>query len=365
MSRQAYLSKAILFLLILLMGIGGLFASPSRLSAEAMPVTTEVKHKPIKYFMPGSRIALDAKVSDESGVKLVRCYFQADEQAEYVFVPMTAAGDQDYRAILPAPADYTQKIRYLFLIVNGSQQVVKTQPFLVEKAADISEPPAWQQVSESDGLSVYTELSQPPEALAGFSDSVTIDAVESSLRFGMVAGIYSASASASAGTAAGAAAAATSAGSITATAGISTTVILATAAGVAAGAGAIAAASGGGGGGNGGGNGGEEKVNQNASISWGDSGSPADDSFQAVLCDETLGTASSVTTRTGLPVGSFDLTIQAVSIVQDTGSFVVVLGGGAYFRDDGGIRKEGRLSEGERVIFPILVPDTGAARIEW
>ena len=361
MSRQAYLSKAILFLLILLMGIDGLFASPSHLSAEAMPVTTEVKHKPIKYFMPGSRIALDAKVSDESGVKLVRCYFQADEQAEYVFVPMSLTNDQDYRAILPAPANYTRKIRYLFLVVNGNQQVVKTQPFLVEKAADISEPPAWQQVSESDGLSVYTELSQPPAALAGFSDSVTIDAVESSLRFGMVAGIYSASASASAGTAAGAAAAATSAGSITATAGISTTVILATAAGVAAGAGAIAAASGGGGGGNGG----EEKVNQNASITWGDSGSPADDSFQAMLCDETLGTASSVTTRTGLPVGSFDLTIQAVSIVQDTGSFVLVLGGGAYFRDDGGIRKEGRLSEGDSVIFPVLVPDTGSARIEW
>jgi len=359
MCRQAFLSKAILFLLILLMGIGGLFSSPSRLSAEAIPVSTEVKHKPIKYFIPGSRIALDAKVSDESGVKIVRCYFQADEQAEYVFVPMSLTNDQVYRAILPAPADYTRKIRYLFLVVNGKQQVVKTQPFLVEKAVNVSEPPAWQEVSASDGLSVYNELSQPPEVLAGFSDSVTIDAVESSLRFGMVAGVYSASASA--GSATGAAAAATSAGSITATAGISTTVILATAAGVAAGAGAIAAASGGGGGGDGG----EEKVNPNASISWGDSGSPADDSFQAVLCNETLGTASSVTTRTGLPVGSFDLTIQAVSIVQDTGSFVVVFGGGAYFRDDGGIRKEGRLSEGERVIFPILVPDTGSARIEW
>ena len=361
MERRWFFTRVIFLMLILLMGIGGHLASPARLSAASIPVTTEVKHKPIKYFVSGHRIALDAKVTDESGVKLVRCYFKADEQAEYVFVPMTMGDGQEYRAILPAPADYAEKIRYIFLVVNVNQQVVKTQSFMVEKADHGTKPPAWQEVGETGDVSVYTEVAQPPETMAGFSDSVTVDAVESSLRFGMVAGIYSASATAAAGSATGAAAAATSAGTISTAAGISTTVILATAAGVAAGVGAIAAAGGGGGGDNGG----EEKINPNASISWGDSDSPADDSFQAVLCNETLGTASSVRTRTGLPVGSFDLTIRAVSTAEEFGSFVVNLGGGAYFREDGGIRKGGRLMEGESIVFPILVPDTGSARIEW
>ena len=353
MGRQLFYYRAILFMLIFLMGIGGLFASPLCSSAAPIPVTTEVKHKPIKYFIPGHRIALEAKVTDESGVKLVRCYFKADEQAEHVFVPMTMTGGQEYRAILPAPADYAQKIRYLFLVVNVNQQVVKTQAFLVEKAVDVTEPPAWQETSATDELPVYTELSQPPETVPGFSDSIKTDAVESSLRFGMVAGIYSSSATASTG----AAAAATSGGSITATAGISTTVVVATAVGLAAGAGAIAAGGGGGGGGG-------DEVNPNASISWGDANVPPSDSFRAIFCDEDLGTASGRRTKTGLRVGSFDLTIRAASVSGDFGNFLIELGGGAYFRE-GGIQREGELSGGESVVFPIVVPETGDARVEW
>ena len=352
MGRQSFFSRALLFIVISLMGIGGLFASPLYSSAAPIPVTTEVKHKPIKYFIPGHRISLDAKVTDESGVKLVRCYFKSGEQAEYVFVPMTITGGQQYRAILPAPADYAQKIQYIFVVVNVNQQVVKTQPFLAPKDADVAEPPEWQEVSATEDLSVYTELPQPPETLPGFSDSVQTDAVESSLRFGMVAGIYSSSATASTS-----AAAATSGGSITATAGISTTVVVATAVGLAAGAGAIAAADGGGGGG-------DEDVNPNASITWGDANVPPSDSFRAIFCDEDLGSATGRRTKTGLRVGSFDLTIRAVSVSGDFGVYLLELGGGAYFRE-GGIQREGELSEGESAVFRIVVPETGDARVEW
>ena len=352
MGRQSFFLNALLFLVVLLKGIGGVPGSPQCLFAAPIPVTTEVKHKPIKYFIPGHRIALEAKVTDESGVKLVRCYFKADEQAEHVFVPMTMTDGQEYRAILPAPADYAQKIRYLFLVVNVNQQVVKTQAFLMEKAADVTDPPAWQETSTTDELPVYTELSQPPETVPGFSDSVKTDAVESSLRFGMVAGIYSSSATASTG-----AAAATSGGSITATAGISTTVVVATAVGLAAGAGAIAADGGGGGGG-------DDEVNPNASISWGDANVPPSNSFRAIFCDEDLGTASGRRTKTGLRVGSFDLTIRAVSVSGDFGNYLIDLGGGAYFRE-GGIQREGELLEGESVVFRIVVPETGDARVEW
>jgi hypothetical protein len=312
--------------------------------------------------VPGHRILLEADVRDRAGIQLVRCYFKADAQAEYVFVPMTADGTHQYRAVLPAPASHTEQIRYLFLVVNSDKQVVKTLPFRMEKMEEATEVPDWQQVSQETDVAIYTELVRPPEQLAGFSDSIAMDMVESSLRFGMVAGIYSASAAAAAGEATGAAAAATSAGSISAATGLSTTAILATAAGVAAGAGAVAAAGGGGGGD---GEGEEDTLNPNAAVSWGAAGIEQTDAFRAVFGDRNLGTATDVLTYTGLPVGEFDLAIEAVSIAEAPGTVFVELSGGAYFRDDGGTQKEAALTEGERVVYPVFVPDTGSARIEW
>ncbi len=356
------------FLLFLLVGIGSLFVCPISLSAAQKEVTTEVKHKSIKHFVSGNRIALDAKVSDEAGIKLVRCYFKADEQAEYVFVPMVEINGQKYQAILPAPADYAEQIQYLFLVVNLDQQVVKTQPFMVKKTVEEKEAPAWQEVEDKEELSIYTELSKPPEEIAGFSDSLTIDAVESSLRFGMVAGgIYSASATASAGSTTGAAAAATSAGSISATTGISTTVVvLATAAGVAAAAGTVAAVD-------------DDdhhhhhheavNINPNASVSWGDANSPPKDWFKAIFGSKQrdLGTASSMKTETGLEIGLSDLIITAVSVSSEMGDLVVTLGGGAYFQNDGSTHKETSLEEGQNIVYQVFVPepDEGSAKIEW
>jgi len=358
MASRRYFSKGFIDLLTLFLAIGWLLAPAFSASAAKGPATTRVKHKPIKYFVPGSRIALDARVSDKSGIKLVRCYFKADDQAEYVFVPMTESSSGLYRAVLPAPADYAVRIEYLFLVVNRNEQVVKTHPFQVKKSGAEKEPPQWQQTGGAGDLSIYTELPQPPDSVAGFSDSVTIDVVESSLRFGVVSGLYSVVASGSAGSTTGAAAAATSAGSISGTAGLSTTAIVATAAGVAAGAGVIAAVSDSS-------SGSKDAVNPNASISWGDARVPPADTFQAVLGDKTLGTASDIRRTSGLRVGRFDLKIRAVSIAEEYGLFIVELGGGAYFEDDGGTRKESELAEGESVVYPVFIPDTGSARIEW
>lgn len=357
MGSRLFLVKKSIGLLTLCLVTAWLLVPALAAAAAEDPATTRVKHKPIPYFVPGSRILLDAEVSDKSGIKLVRCYFKADDQAEYVFVPMTESSSGRYRAVLPAPAEYADRMTYLFLVVNRNEQVVKTHPFQVQKSGPEKEPPQWQQTGTEGDLSIYTELPDPPGAVAGFSDSVTIDAVESSLRFGVVSGLYSV-VSGSAGSTTGAAAAATSAGSISGTAGLSTTAIVATAAGVAAGAGAIAAVSDSS-------DGSKDAVNPSASISWGDARVPPQDSFQAVLGKKNLGTASSIKRISGLRVGHFDLRIRAVSIAEEYGLFIVELSGGAYFEDDGGTRKESELAEGQSVVYPLFVPDTGSARIEW
>ena len=218
----------------------------SALAKEEIKATTKatskIKHKPIKYFVPEKRIKLEAKVTDKEGVSLVRCYFRAAEQADYVFVAMNAASSL-YQGILPAPSKDTEMLEYLFLVVNGKNQVVKTQTFKINKK-DKEKAPAWQQVSAEGDIHVSTELAQAPETLQGFTDSIVMDVVESSARFGTVAGgIYLAS---KAGGVSGAAATSATAGTVTAGAGLSTAAIIGIGVAVAAGVGAGAVAAGGG-----------------------------------------------------------------------------------------------------------------------
>ena len=202
--------------------------------------TTKIRHEPITYFVAGKRIRLAADVTDPEGIKLVRCYFKAKEQADFVFVTMTAEGNT-YTAILPAAAKNASSIDYLFLAMNNKNQVVKTQPFSVN--IDASQPaPPWQDVAMEGQLKVSTELAQAPAVLEGFADSIAMDVVESAARFGFTVGIYATTQMAAAGGATGAAATATSAGTVTAGAGLSTTAFVGIAAGaVAVVAGAVAA----------------------------------------------------------------------------------------------------------------------------
>jgi len=229
-------------------------------SAEVVKATVALKHKPLKHFVAGHRIQIEAKVTDTQGVTLVRCYFRAAGQADYVFVGMKA-GDKDmFTGILPSPAVETKVIEYLFLTVNGKNQVVKTQTFKTE-SKDTEEIPAWQSVS-GDGISIAvgTELSQATQP-AGFNDSITTDVVESSARFGIVAGIYSttqvtgggatgavaAGGTTSAGGTTGAAATATVAGTVAASAGLSTLAIVGASVAAVAVAAGVAVSTGGGG----------------------------------------------------------------------------------------------------------------------
>jgi len=191
-----------------------LFAQES----ATVQATTKITHEQIPYFVAGKRIRLAADVTDPSGIKLVRCYFKAKEQADFVFVSMEAEGNT-YKAILPAPAKTASSIEYLLLAVNNKNQVVKTRQFTVNKDADESKPaPPWQDVAMEGQLKVSTELAQAPAVLEGFADSVAMDVVESSARFGFVAGgIYAVAQMAAAGGVTGTAATAVSAGTVSTT----------------------------------------------------------------------------------------------------------------------------------------------------
>jgi hypothetical protein len=217
---KGYLSKV--FISTLAMGALGLFLFPAQgrsvLARTETTVSTKIKHKPVEYFVSGHRIGLQAHVTDEKGVHLVRCYFRAVEQADYVFVTMKA-GSSRYSGVLPAPSQETDMIEYLFLAVNGKNQVVKTQTFKITKGDD-DKIPAWQKVSAKGEIQVGTELARAPTAPVGFSDSIAVNVAESSARFGfVVGGIYTAIQASESGGTSGMAAAADSAGMITAKTG--------------------------------------------------------------------------------------------------------------------------------------------------
>ena len=201
-------------------------------SGQSSQAGTKVTHEALKFFVPEKRIRLDAAVTDSKGVTMVRAYFKGKTQADYVFVPMEAqqTAKDSYVANLPAMAKSNTEIQYLFLVVNGANEVLKTEPFVV-KAKDSTDVPSWQMVNGDESVKLFTEVPDAPAVAASFSDSVSLNVVESGARFGLVAQLYGASGSA---TASGAAAGATNAGTAAvATAGISTVTLVVAAAAVA------------------------------------------------------------------------------------------------------------------------------------
>ena len=166
------------------------FIGSGDLLAKKKSSSIKIAHSPIKYFVPGSRIKVSGKVTDPTGIMLVRCYFKAEGAADFVFVDMTSHSDE-YDGILPSPSPNTNSIEYLILAVNNKKVVFKTQSFFIKKSD--KKKPAWQNVDSSEQITVKTELPTPPETIAGFSDDIAVDVVESALRFGLVAGgIYAA-----------------------------------------------------------------------------------------------------------------------------------------------------------------------------
>ena len=355
--------KTIKVVFLFLCFIGLFFIAPGPIfSQEKTPATTEVTHDAIDYFVPGKRIQLDAEITDDAGIMIVRCYFKAQEEAEFVFVKTKNSDKNHYQAIIPSPSEYTDMLKYLFLVVNKNKQIVKTQIFQVNKNNE-KDTPDWQEAGPVGAITVYTELSEAPETIAGFSDLITLDIVESSARFAMVSGIYSASAMATSG---GSAAAATSAGTVTAAGGgMSTTAVIATGAAIAGGAGVAAAASGGGGGG-----GGDEKLNSIASVSWGDDDAPVGDAFQVIVGGKNIGanpTSGSIGIKTerGFPVGDCDLIINCLSALADEGYYIIDLSGGAFFRDNHSTHAQGTLKKGESRTYPVHIPEIAKTTIRW
>ena len=204
----------------------------SAVSASAPAI--EIEHNPIEEATAGERITLKVEIDAESGVKTARAYFKASEATDYSFVVLESGNGEDFTGTLPAPANGSGSFEYLILVQNGNNEVVKTQTYIVTVEDDDD---AAQAVAENDKIQVYTELEQAPADIAGFSDNIAVDVVESAAKLGVVAGLYSAA------TAGSSSSGAVAAGTVTATAGgVSTTAMIVGGVLVAGAVGGVAAA---------------------------------------------------------------------------------------------------------------------------
>ncbi|MFC2156604.1 hypothetical protein ACFLT9_02075 [Acidobacteriota bacterium] len=152
--------------------------------------STRMSHTKVDYFVPGSRIQVKALISDGAGIMLARCYFRLKGQENYYFIEMPLIVGNEYVGILPAPSATAQVIEYILLAVNQNGTVVRSQVFEMRNRESRGKP-SWQEVDSSGSVMVKSELAQAPQSLAGFSDRISADVIESVFRFGyVVEGIY-------------------------------------------------------------------------------------------------------------------------------------------------------------------------------
>ncbi len=196
----------------------------------AVKPSTEIVHKPLESVEAGKRIELYTEISDESGVDVVRVYFKSKDAGDFSFIAMKQVENQEkglfekfkslgsdfkgqgYSGVLPAPANESKSFQYLVLVKNKENTVVKSQTY--EVAVEDDEDGG---LAAGEPVQVYTELSEAPKTIVGFSDNIAIDIVESGAKFGAVAGLYS-GLSTSGGSAVSAGTVAASAGAFTTTA---------------------------------------------------------------------------------------------------------------------------------------------------
>ena len=156
-----------------------------------VPVT-EILHEQVFSFLEGSSLPLEVAVKDPAGVTGVRCYFRFDSSLPFIYSEMAGAKNNVFTTQLPVAIAAVQKIEYLFLVVNGQQQVILSPTFTSTKKGDNVQstavqnlvPEQYQLKSEVGGAATVKSFFLQP-------DNVQISLVPQQDHYGVLAGLYS------------------------------------------------------------------------------------------------------------------------------------------------------------------------------
>lgn len=151
--------------------------------------STTITHTPHTHVVPGYRVHLTALIDDPSGIVEARCYFRAEQAADYVFIVLEPGEATLYYGVLPPPAKITKNIEYVFQALNGNGEIVTTRPMTMPVREGMAPP--WQADVTYDVFRLLTELEGRGGSHApGFLEDNVMDVVHSSKRYGSVSDIY-------------------------------------------------------------------------------------------------------------------------------------------------------------------------------
>jgi len=173
--------QSIFWLLILVISSSLLISFPVLSNQQ------KIIHDPIANTQTGKRLQINTQIQDPQGVSLVRAYFKHETGNNYMFVNLMSQNGKFYSGELPASSIANSQMQYLLLVKNDANQVYKSQEFNVQINAGSA------LAMQQPLLQVYTELNHAPKEITGFTDSLTIDIAESSVKYGVVAQLYGSS----------------------------------------------------------------------------------------------------------------------------------------------------------------------------
>ncbi len=132
---------------------------------------TEIEHERVTVIAPGSRVLLEAEITDPARVDRVRCYFRTAADSDYLFTPMIKTTGDVYSCPIPAIKISSASLEYLFVVVNKKAQVIRSKIYTVEIRHQTTLPPWQQLVSNEDKLKIYDELDLVSYVPDAFNDS--------------------------------------------------------------------------------------------------------------------------------------------------------------------------------------------------
>ena len=151
---------------------------------------TTISHIPELSFQPEQRVSLTAQLYDPTGISDARCYFRYEDNAPYLFVAMTLS-QEGYACHLPAPAARVTQLEYLFVVVNGVRQVIRTSAIIVPIRQSSAEAPR-EIIQPLLPLTVASDIQLSSDIDFGFDsrDLPTVSPAGTRGRFGLKVGLY-------------------------------------------------------------------------------------------------------------------------------------------------------------------------------
>lgn len=99
---------------------------------SATDLDRKINHKPLANIIPGQKIHISAKFSDQaSNIESVRTFFKTNEDDRFYFITMEKTQGNTYAGVLPASLPGTKKLEYIILARTKADEILRSSHYLI------------------------------------------------------------------------------------------------------------------------------------------------------------------------------------------------------------------------------------------